>query len=192
MVRGASRGFQDFQRKRLSSVVSIPRESIQQTDSSAKERFNVWEHVIRVDAVSVELDNFTFPIDKVLGKVPLDLSVGSLRTKVLVKCTDAISFNVRLADKRESDAILLHKLKDLGLGPGLLGAELVAGDGNNLKSTVFVGTIHCSILLIVLRSEASLGGDVDDDGGFRTGANVRHRLFCLVAGTVDDYVHQGG
>ena len=118
----------------------------------------------------VELDNITLTIDEVLGEVPLDLRVGRLSIQVLVERADALVFHVRLGQERELDGELRgNPLFDLSLIPGFLRAKLVAGDGENLKSTFTVGTIHLLILTVVLVGETSLGGDVDDDDGFGIG-----------------------
>ena len=118
----------------------------------------------------VELDNITLTIDEVLGEVPLDLRVGRLSIQVLVERADALVFHVRLGQERELDGELRgNPLFDLSLIPGFLRAKLVAADGENLKSTFTVGTIHLLILTVVLVGETSLGGDVDDDDGFGIG-----------------------
>jgi hypothetical protein len=63
-------------------------------------------------------------------------------------------------EHRERDAVLRGgEFEDLGVGPGFLSAELVAGESEDRNIVVFVmeGTQTC-----VLRGEASSARDVDD------------------------------
>ena len=94
-----------------------------------KQCLDVGYHLVRVNPVSVELNDVTLTIQKVLREVPLDLRVRGLLLKILVDGADVASNNIHLAQERKCDSVVgVNKLFDRLLAFGLLQPELVAGE----------------------------------------------------------------
>ena len=75
-------------------------------------------------------NNFTFFVEQVLVKVPLDLIVRALVLKVLVQVTLVFANDIDLCEEGELDCKLLgDPVLDLLLFPRFLRAKLVTGAG---------------------------------------------------------------
>lgn len=108
--------------------------------------------------------------DEELFKVPLDaLEAEEARLLLLEPGPEragAVAVDLGLLHDGEGDAVVdLAEALDLLVGPGLLGAELVAGEAEDDK-VVRVLLLDLGPELLeagVLRGEAALGGRVDDE-----------------------------
>ena len=67
------------------SSIREPKLAQQKRSLLVEQRFDVWHHVVWVDAVGDELDDLALTVEQVLGEVPLDLTIGRLRLQVLVE-----------------------------------------------------------------------------------------------------------
>ena len=108
--------------------------------------------------------------DEELLKVPLDAlkahEAGLLLLEPLIEGRGAVAVDVDLLHDGEADAIVdLAEVLDVVVGPGLLGAELVAGKAEDDKVVrVRLGELLVEVLEAgVLGGEAALGGRVDDE-----------------------------
>ena len=107
----------------------------------------------------VALQHLPIAAHQELGEVPGD--VRAVAFQQLVELGRAVPIHLDLGEHREVHAVLgARELEDFLVRAGLLGAELVAGEGQDLEALALVlfveGTQTC-----VLGCEASLAGDVD-------------------------------
>ena len=129
-----------------------------------KQCLDVGYHLVRMNPVSVELNDVTLTIQKVLREVPLDLRVRGLLLEILVDRADVASNNIHFAKERECDSVVGdNPLFDRLLGLGLLGPELVARECKDLESSMTHSTVHLLVRSVVLVSKTSLRGYVYDD-----------------------------
>ena len=128
-----------------------------------------------MDRVVVEGD-LTLGIDEVLGEVPGDLRV-CLVLQELEEVVSVVTYAVALFEHGELNAVRFsHPVENLSVRVRLLPSELVAGEGENLKAALAVGTVHIDILSVVPVCILSLARDIDDDGGLGTCRPVSHRF----------------
>ena len=117
----------------------------------------------------VELNEVTLSIEKVLEEVPLDLTLRSQSLHVLVNIAGLVSLHVNLGEHWEAGGVVgIDPLLDLCLRPGLLSAELIAGAGEDLKSTATMSFVHFFVLPVVAVGDTSLRGYVNDNDGLCT------------------------
>ena len=163
--------------------------ALTESDSLAKELLDIGHHFAGIDTVSVELDDVALSVQEILSKVPCDSGVRGLFVQVLENGARVVSLNLNLTEERESGSKLgADPLLDLLLGPGFLGTELVAGEGEDLESALLVGTVHLLVRTVVRAGKASLRGDVDDDDGFGSGYDAGKRLFLGLGDHTDRLV----
>ena len=125
----------------------------------------------------VELDDVALSVQKILGKVPFDHRVRGLSAKALVNRARVVSNYLHLGEKGELDSKLgTNPLFDLMLGPRLLCAELVAGEGEDLESTLTLGTVHLLVRSVVPLGKASDRGNIDYDYCFGSSCDTGKRL----------------
>lgn len=106
-------------------------------------------------------------VDEELLEVPLDAfeaqHAGLLVLEVLVHGVRVVAVDVHLFHDGERHAVVeLAELADLLVRAALLVAELVAGEPDDLEALVVVALVEL-LELLVLRREAALGRDVDDE-----------------------------
>lgn len=73
--------------------------------------------------------------------------------------------DVQLAVHVEADLVLLGKLFDVRLTARLLVQELIAREGGDAQSFALVLVVQLIQLGVVLLGEATIGGNIDNDGG---------------------------
>ena len=114
-----------------------------------------------------ELNEVSLSIQKVLGEVPLDLRVRGLLFQILIHRADVVSDNFHLAHERECNSVCGENPLFNGFFTlRLLVFKLVAGESEDLESTLTHSTIHTLICSIVLVRKTSLRGYVYDDDRF--------------------------
>lgn len=113
--------------------------------------------------------DLTVTTDKELLKVPLDElhaeEAGSLALEPLVERGSAVAVDLDLLHDGEADTVVdLAEVLDLVIAAGLLGTKLVAGEAED-REVVAVLLLEALVEALeagVLRSEAALGGSVDN------------------------------
>ena len=126
----------------------------------------------------VELQHFAFAIDKVLCKVPLNLSIRKSCSQVLVQGTHIAANHIDFAQQRKGDSKWCSDpLWDLLLWPGLFVTKLVAGVAKDLESSPTMRLIHFLVLAIVWLGQASDRGNVDDYDCFGISSDSAQRHF---------------
>lgn len=128
----------------------------------------------------------TIPANEELLKVPLDnLQAQQARLLLLEpgeQRVGVVAVDIGLLHDGEADAIVdLAEVLDLIVGAGLLGAELVAGEAEDLKVFGVLGLDALVDLLetFVLRCETTLGGSVDDEDDLALVVGGRDLLSAL-------------
>ena len=112
-----------------------------------------------------ELHHIAVSVDKVLGKVPLDLRLGQSLVEELVELVLAVADDIALCEHREVYTVVgSEPFFDLRLGPRLFRCKLVAGDANDQEASRTMRIIQLLVIGIV-RGEASDGSHVDEDDG---------------------------
>jgi hypothetical protein len=119
-------------------------------------------------------------IDQELGEVPGDVLlaflVRLLGLEELIELTGPVAVDLDFGEHRKIDVVLrLGEFQDLGVGSGLLGAELVARKGENREALGPVIFVECT-QTCVLGGEASLGCDVDHQTDLILEARQRDRV----------------
>jgi hypothetical protein len=123
-------------------------------------------------------DDGTVAVDEELLEVPRDVGAvavaGLLRREELVELARSRPVDLDLREQRERDAVGRGgELEDLGVGAGLLPAELVARETQD--GDVVVGVVERT-QTCVLGGEASTAGDVDDQAQLAAVPVERDRL----------------
>lgn len=114
-------------------------------------------------------DDLSVLPDEELLKVPLDpldaKQTGLLLGEPLEERVGAFAVDVDLLHDGEGHAVVdLAEVLDVVVGAGLLAAELVAGEAEDLEVRVLGGDVLVELLeALVLRGEAALGRRVDDE-----------------------------
>src|SRR5271170_4434132 len=113
----------------------------------------------------VALNNVALLVDQELSEVPLDgvaQQAALLALQKLVERVSVVAIHFDFGEQREVDAIIqLAEFLDLIVISGLLMAELVAREGQQLEALVLVLRIQL-LQTVVLRREAALAGSIDD------------------------------
>ena len=134
-------------------------------NSSSKKLLDIWHQALWCIRVMEELDHIAISVDKILGKVPLNLRLRQGLVEELVELVLAVANDIALCEHRELYTVVGSKpLFNLGLGPGLFRCKLVAGDANDQKASRTMRVIQLLVIGIV-RGEASDGRHVDEDDG---------------------------
>lgn len=154
----------------------------------SKRLLNIGLEVLGLRQARPPLNDLAVPANEELLKVPLDTleshDAGLLLLKPLEDGLGLVAVDVNLAQDGETDAVVDEaELLDVVVGPGVLTAELVAGEAQD--GEVRVGGVHLLVELfeaLELRGEAALGGGVDDedDLALEGGERVLVALLCGV------------
>lgn len=128
---------------------------------------------LRLRGAGPPADDLPILADQKLLKVPLDAlqahDSGLLVLQEVVQRAGLVAVDVDLAEHGEGDAVVeLTEGLDVRVGAGLLRAELVAGEAEDLKTLRVLGVQRLVERLErgVLASEAAFAGDVDDEDDF--------------------------
>ncbi len=136
----------------------------------------------------IAVENCAVGTDKELGEVPLDrLSTedpGLLRLQVFVERVRVLAVHLDLCEHRKADAVVPStELLDLDLTTRLLLSELITGKTEHHESPVLEFVVE-RLQSCVLRREAALARDVDDEQGL-TAVNVHLLRFAVDGHEVD-------
>lgn len=130
-------------------------------------------------------DDVAAAVGEELGEVPFDAvdsdeaeDAGLLTAEELVERMGAGAVDIDLGEDGKGDAVIFAaEVADLFGGTGLLVAELVGGEAEDIEAAVFIGAIE-EFEAGVLRREAALAGGIDDEQD--AAAESVERNFCAV------------
>lgn len=134
--------------------------------------------------------------DQELLKVPLDplnaKQAGLLLGEPLEERGGGVAVDVDLLHDGEGHAVVdLAEVLDVVVASGLLAAELVAGEAEDLELRVLGGDVLVQLLeALVLRGEAAFGGRVDDEDDAALVVGERD-LLARFWGVLGDVSHDG-
>src|SRR5215467_985904 len=145
-----------------------PRRAPTTSDGCASEKlFDVCRDRLRLDIGRVALHDLAFAIDEELGEVPFDRlqpeQPGLFLFQILVQWSGVAAIDLDLGKHGKAHAVVQFAERlDFLVRAGLLRTELVAWKAEHLETAIvhfFVQRLES----LVLRSEAALAGDVDDE-----------------------------
>src|SRR5665213_2497644 len=163
---------------------------------ASKRLLDVRRNRIRRVVGRIALQHAALAVDQALGEVPLDGLAAEeprlLRLEELIQRRRGVAVDVDLREHRETHVIReVAELRDLGIRARLLLAELIA------RKAQYVEAARVELLLQrleagVLRREAALAGDVDDQQHIAIESVELDRLAANVGdGEIMDAGHRG-
>ena len=139
--------------------------------SRLQEAFDSSLHLFLRSTWTEEKDLVSFTVHQELGEVPRHLFCQArlwivertLATQETEKLGGAAAIDIGFREERELGLVTLPGLLfDFWVGAWLLAVELVAGLGNDFETWLSKLRVHPIEEVVVLLSQASLGGNIDD------------------------------
>ena len=143
----------------------------------SEQRGDLGRELFGCDLRAEAANDLAIAVDEELFEVPGDVgSITLLRLQPGVQLACAITVDLDLGEHRKCGVVLRRgELEDLGIGAGLLQTELVTREPENDETGCLVVFVERT-QTCVLRREASIAGEVDDEADLAAVFVEAHRL----------------